>query len=378
MTLRALVLGSGYAGQGHTQALRDAGVEVVGMASRTDSVVRHVAEALEIPRAGSDWRALLAELRPDLVAVGTPAGTHLEMISAALDARCHVLADKPLTTCAPHARRLYAHSIGMGVKTAYAASFRYQPQALLARQLVASGAVGRVLEVECASHYNWSRLLPFGWPHRLDQGGGRLNNNFTHKLAIVLHIVGGEILSATGEARNDLKRAPIGPHIHDFREFAHSPISPEVAARGEWGDVDSDWSYTALVRIGQRAQPDTSVSALFRHNCLTRSCIRDHICVYGSEGVLHIEGAYATGAVLLGRGARDWEEIPIPASITDALPALSDATQRNWNQLAREFAADIQGLGTPGYLTFRDGWIFQEVIDAIRAGRGWQVIPHQL
>ena len=60
-------------------------------------------------------------------------------------------------------------------RTAYAASFRYQPQAYLAARLIREGAIGPVQEVECVSHYDWPRLAPYGWPHRLDQGGGRLH-----------------------------------------------------------------------------------------------------------------------------------------------------------------------------------------------------------
>ncbi len=52
--LRALILGSGFAGQGHAQALRDAGVEIVGMVSRTRDVVEKVAASLNIPYAGTD------------------------------------------------------------------------------------------------------------------------------------------------------------------------------------------------------------------------------------------------------------------------------------------------------------------------------------
>src|SRR5262249_11904912 len=101
--LRALVLGAGYAGQGHAQALRLAGVEIAAMASRTADVGAKVAASMQIPRCGSDWRGLLIELKPDIVAVGTPGGTHREMIGAALEAGCHVLADKPLATTAADA-----------------------------------------------------------------------------------------------------------------------------------------------------------------------------------------------------------------------------------------------------------------------------------
>ena len=51
MKLRALILGSGFAGQGHAQALRDSGVEIVGVVSRTLDVVKRVASDLNIPYA---------------------------------------------------------------------------------------------------------------------------------------------------------------------------------------------------------------------------------------------------------------------------------------------------------------------------------------
>ena len=81
--LRALVMGAGYAGQGHALALRLAGVEIAGMASRTADVGAKIAATLQVPRYGASSHRLLAELKPDIVAVGTPGGTHREMIGEA-------------------------------------------------------------------------------------------------------------------------------------------------------------------------------------------------------------------------------------------------------------------------------------------------------
>ncbi len=377
--LKAMVLGAGFAGQGHTLALRKAGVHVAGMASRTAEVCRRVAGELGIPRSGTDWRGMLAEIQPKIVAVGTPGGTHLEMISAALDAGCHVLSDKPLATTAGDARTLYALAKTRGLKTAYAASYRYQPQALYARELVRDGALGAVFEVECVSHYHWPALMPFGWPHRLETGGGRLNNNFTHKLAIVQNILGGQVLAAMGECRNDLKRAPVGERVHDFREYIQRAVSPEAAARGEWAEVDSDWSYTVLARIGDRAGGiDGSATATFRHSALRPGRNPDYVAVYGEKGTLHIEGAYVQGDMFLRTSGDSWAPMAIPQRIHDALPDDADPTQRNWNQLVREFVNDVRGQGDAGYLTFRDGWIYQEVIDGVRSGKGWAGLPEDL
>ena len=371
-TLRALILGSGYAGEGHTLALRRAGVDVTAMAGRTESAVIAAADRLAIPQRGTNWPQMLADLQPDIVAVGTPGGVHLEQCLGAIEAGCHVLCDKPLAATAGDARQIYAAAKVKGVKTAYAASYRYQPQALYARELVQRGTIGQIHEVECVSHYNWNKMMPFGWPHRLDQGGGRLNNNFTHKLAIVQQVIGGEILAAMGETRNDLKRAPIGERVHDFRDYSKRAPDMAQSDQHEWAEVDSDWSYTVLVKLGERGVPlADATSATFRHSALPAGMNKDYVAFYGAEGVIHIEGAYAQGDLYLHTPDTGWDVQPIPAPILASLPQEADHSQRNWDQLAREFVADIQGEGDVGYQTFRDGWIYQEVIDVARGANGW-------
>ena len=37
--------------------------------------------------------------------------------------------------------------------------------------------------------------------------------------------------------------------------------------------------------------------------------------------------------------------------------------------------ADVRGEPRAPYLTFRDGWRYQEAIEAIRAGDGWRTLP---
>ncbi|MBM3520888.1 MAG: Gfo/Idh/MocA family oxidoreductase, partial [Alphaproteobacteria bacterium] len=103
MALKAMVLGAGSAGEGHSLALQQAGVEVVAMASRTAAVVRKVADDLGIRIASTDWRRTLAEVKPDVVAIATPGDTHVEMVEAALAQRCHILIDKPLAPTAAEA-----------------------------------------------------------------------------------------------------------------------------------------------------------------------------------------------------------------------------------------------------------------------------------
>jgi predicted dehydrogenase len=61
MTIRAVVIGAGWAGEGHTIGLRDAGVEVVALFGRTPEPAYQRAADLGITNVRFDWRAGLEE-----------------------------------------------------------------------------------------------------------------------------------------------------------------------------------------------------------------------------------------------------------------------------------------------------------------------------
>lgn len=371
MELTALILGSGFAAQGHTLALRDAGVTVIGMVSRTAEVVERIAASLGIPFAGVNFEEALSTLKPDIVAVATPGGAHFEPVMAALEAGCHIYCDKPLAATPSQAKLMYQKAVAVGVKTAYAASYCYQPHALFAQELIAEGAIGEPLEVECVSHFNLDPLIPFGWSHRLEDGGGRLNNNFTHKLSIVESVLGGRVSAVSGEVRNDMPQAPLVSGVHDFRyRRQFSPSSADEPGL-KWGKANAEWSYTVLAHIDPQQPVQQPVSAVFRHSALQPRFSPDYIAFYGREGAIYIQGHYAQGPLSLSQKRGSWVEMPLPARILHTLPDVEDDTQRNWNQLARKFVADIRGQGDIEYQTFQDGWIYQEIIEFIRNGDGW-------
>lgn len=372
MKLTALVLGTGYAGQGHTKALRDVGVEVVGMVGRTAHVLERVSADLRIPYHNTDWEQALSDLKPDIVAIGTPGGAHVKPILAALKHGCHIFCDKPLATTADEAKQLYEAAKAAGVKTAYAASYRYMPDVLLAKELVANGAIGEPQEVECISHFNLNPLIPFGWSHRLDTGGGRLNNNFVHKLSVVEHVLGGKLTAVNGTTRSDLKRAPIVSGVHNFktrREFIPEDANDPTL---EWAESDADWSYTVLAKL-HAPRTTHHVSALFNHSGLHPRFHDNYMTFYGSNGAIHVEGHYGHGPLHLYKDGK-WQLIPIPNHIMRDQPDIDEPTQRNWNILMRHFVADIRGELHEPYQTFADGATYQQITDFVLAGDGWYEI----
>ncbi len=144
--IKVLIQGTGFAGQGHAEAFRYVGAEVVGIVGRTESVVQQVAKDLKIAYAGTDWQQALIDCKPDVVSIATPGGAHKEAIQQAIEFGCHVFSDKPLTESGETAQKLYELAVDKNVKTAFAASFRYMPDVIHAKRLVEEGAIGEPLE----------------------------------------------------------------------------------------------------------------------------------------------------------------------------------------------------------------------------------------
>ncbi|MGP6089378.1 Gfo/Idh/MocA family protein [Antarctobacter jejuensis] len=362
---RVLISGTGFAGQGHAEAFRWAGAEVVGIVGRTQSVVTEVAERMGIPNAGTNWEQALQDCQPNIVSIATPGGAHYTPIKAAIEAGCHVYCDKPMTDRSDTAVELWQLAQDKGVKTAYAASFRYTASVLHAKRLVADGAIGEPVEVECISHFNLEREIPFGWSHRKEDGGGRLNNNFTHTLSIVSSVVGERILSVSGEVRDDLGRAPIVEGVHNFatrRNFIPKDLSDPSLT---WGESNVEWSYTVMAQLESpfAAKP---ISVLFKHGGLVPRFHEDHIVFYGTEGAIYVKGHYGSGQLHLYSKESGWQEQPLPADIADRIPAVKGETEQCWHYLAREFVKDIRGETVEPYPTFAEGSQYQQIIDLIR------------
>ena len=362
--IKVLIQGTGFAGQGHAEAFRYAGAEVVGIVGRTESVVKEVAAQLAIPYAGTHWEEALQTLKPDIVSIATPGGAHEIPIIQAIQHGCHVFSDKPLSTTGESAQRLYELAEQKQVKTAFAASFRYMPDVIHAKRLIEAGEIGEPQEVECISHFNLEKHIPYGWSHRKEDGGGRLNNNFTHKLSIVTSMIGEHLLSMMGEVRDDLGKAPIVEGVHNFkkrRDFIPQDINdPDLT----WGESNVEWSYTVLAQI-QSELAKKPVSVLFKHGGLHPRFNDDHIVVYGSKGAIYIKGHYASGPLYLYRDG-NWESQPLPQDIIERIPEGESDTERNWRYLIRLLVEDVQGNGVQPYQTFKEGAQYQKLIDLIR------------
>ena len=285
-----------------------------------------------------------------------------------------------MTDTGESAVELYELAKAKKVKTAYASSFRYMPCVIHAKRLVADGAIGEPVEAEFISHFNLERDIPFGWSHRKEDGGGRLNNNFTHMISIATSVIGEKILSIIGEVRDDLGKAPIVEGVHNFktrRDFIPEDLNDPSL---KWGESNVEWSYTVLAQL-ESEFATKPVSVLFKHGGLNPRFQENHIVFYGTKGAIFIEGHYGMGPLYLYGENKTWEELPLPQDIADDQPNIEKGdfikhTERNWHYLVREFVKDIKGETVAPYQTFKEGSLYQQLIDIIRKNDNWTDVRH--
>ena len=91
---------------------------------------------------------VLADPGVAAVAIATPAGTHFELASAALQAGKHVLVEKPLTVTAAQSEELARLAVRSGLTLMCDHTFCYTPAAQQIRQIIRSGEAGEIQFVD--------------------------------------------------------------------------------------------------------------------------------------------------------------------------------------------------------------------------------------
>jgi len=122
--------------------------EVVAVADADEGGRAEAAKRLKAPAAFADYRQMLAEAKPQIVAIGPRwLDQHRDMVLAAAERGCHIYMEKPLCRTPAEADEMAAACKQHKVKLALAHQTRYSPRLQAVRDLIADGELGTVLEL---------------------------------------------------------------------------------------------------------------------------------------------------------------------------------------------------------------------------------------
>ena len=226
--IRAAVIGTGFIGPAHVEALRRLGIEVVGIAGSSPERARPKAEALNIPQVYADWHALIADPAVDVVHITTPNHLHYPQALAAIEAGKHVVCEKPLTMNSQESADLLRLATEAGIVHAVNYNIRFYPMCQEAHARAARGDLGDVYIIRGSYLQDWL-FYETDWNWRLEpELGGSLravSDIGTHWLDLTGFITGLRVQAVLADFRTfiPVRKKPLKP----IDTFAGKQLTPE-------------------------------------------------------------------------------------------------------------------------------------------------------
>jgi predicted dehydrogenase len=238
------MIGYGFMGAAHSQGWRvaprffdlPARPEMTLLVGRNADAVAAAGEKWGWAETATDWRAAIARDDIDIIDIVTPGSSHVEIAIAALDAGKHVLCEKPLANTVDEARAMADAAERAAAKGVYAMvgfTYRRVPAATLARDIVASGALGNIRQVRAAYLQDWlvDPEAPLAW--RLQKnlaGSGALGDLGAHAVDLAQFITGQQLTRVSGTLETFVTRRPL----------LENAVGLSGTASSDYGDVTVD------------------------------------------------------------------------------------------------------------------------------------------
>jgi len=279
-TLRAGVIGTGWAGQQHLAAYTEAsGVDLVALASKDADPLAALGEqyGMAADLRFADWQALLDHAELDVVSIAAPTALHRPIAVTALDRGIHVLCEKPIAEDAPTARQMVdaAERNDRVLDVVFNHRRRGDVQAL--KKIIDAHLLGDIYYAKTG----WLRRQGIpgvgSWfTRRATAGGGPLVDIGVHMLDMTLHLL-GEPQVQTATAATYAEFGPRGRGFSVESTMRKSGVEDD-------GSFDVEDLSTAFLRL-------TGGGTLFLESSWAQWIPKDHcyVTVYGSDGGASIE-----------------------------------------------------------------------------------------
>ena len=310
--------------------------EVAALCSRNQANAEALAKKFGVADVFADYRDLIERGGIEALVVATPDDTHYPIVMAALDAGLHVLCEKPMANNAEHANAMYEKAQAAGVKHVVMFTYRWLPQYVYMRELVAEGYLGRCLhaDLQCMMHYSRDR---YRWRFDRQRANGVLGDLGSHMIDLARWYMGDIVavqarLGSVGEWPG-----PEGPLADPANSLAFFTLEFASGA-------------LASVQISAHAHP-------------TYGWSRQRVALFGDAGTLEAD-LHRAETIHAARPGAEPEELPIPDRLWGAGDRSDALSVLFANPVGpREFVdaiADDRPIGP----TFYDGFKTQQVVDA--------------
>lgn len=262
------IVGAGFIGPVHLEAVRRLGLNVRGILGCDDRETESARKANNLSRGYKNLDELLADSSVQAVHLCVPNVLHYDFATRALNAGKHVICEKPLAMNSEQSGKLVELAKSKKLAAGVCYNVRFYPLNLHARSMVQQGEVGSILTVNGSYAQDWLfHDTDYNWRVLAEQGGElrAVADIGTHWIDLVLSITGLKVKEVFADLRtvHETRHRPKG-EVQTFtgKLSGPRPTEPVKITTDDYGQV--------LFRFenGTRGGLYVSQVAAGRKNCI--------------------------------------------------------------------------------------------------------------
>jgi predicted dehydrogenase len=219
---RIAVAGAGYIGQAHIGVAQNSARCTLSAIVDPSPAAAAVAAKAGVPLYAS-LEELLAQDRPDGLILATPNQLHVPQALQCIDAGLPILLEKPLATTVAEGQRLVEHVERIGARVLVGHHRAHSPIMAKARQVVASGQLGRLVAVMGSATFLKPDHYFDDGPWRREIGGGPILLNMIHEVHN-LRMLCGEIVAVQAFGSNAVRGFAVEDTVAINLRFANGAL----------------------------------------------------------------------------------------------------------------------------------------------------------
>ena len=216
------VVGTGFIGPVHVEALRRLGIEVKGVLGSNPEKSASAAQKMGLEKGYASYAEMLADKEVGVIHLTSPNRFHREQVLSALGAGKHVVCEKPLGMTSKETKELVAAAKKYPkLITGVNYNIRFYPLCLEAKSMVQRGELGQVFHIKGSYVQDWL-LYPtdFNWRVLASEGGElrAIGDIGTHWLDLVTFISGLEVEAVMADLStvHPVRQAPPQGSVETF------------------------------------------------------------------------------------------------------------------------------------------------------------------
>jgi predicted dehydrogenase len=258
-TIKTAVIGTGFIGPVHVEALRRLGfVEVVALVGRDKARTEGKAAELSIAKVYTDYRKMLKDPEIEVVHNCSTNNVHFPINTAILKAGKHCISEKPLATTTVQSRALVKLAEKAGLVNAVNFNYRFYPLSQQAKAIVDAGEMGELYAATGCYLQDWLCWeTDYSWrlDRRISGASSAVADLGSHWCDLVQFITSRRIVEVLGDLRTTFKvrkrpkvsTAAFAGHALTAKDYEQVKVTLD-----DWAD--------ALVRFDNGARGSFSVS----------------------------------------------------------------------------------------------------------------------